>query len=86
MLNLQKLLGKPLSTHAQSVFTNPNSHITTDEDLAYSLLFDDSLMLAPGSYFGFDPALGYMRLTCSIGEKALGEIFDAIEKRLTHHN
>lgn len=82
MANLKALLGQPMSIAAKSVFTHPNDIITTDEDLVYSLLFDDQIMLAPGSYFGLDPTAGYVRITCSLGEKSLGKMLDKIEQRL----
>jgi aspartate aminotransferase/aminotransferase len=84
MANLKKLLGSPMSQAAQCVFSHPNTVIKTDEDLVYSLLFEDKIMLAPGSYFGLDPSLGYVRITCSMGERDLGEILDKIERRLSY--
>ncbi len=85
MANLKALLGTPMSHLAKCVFTDPPQVINTDEDLVYSLLFDDKIMLAPGSYFGLDPSLGYVRITCSMGERDLGRIFDVIEGRLRNN-
>ncbi|HLF66350.1 MAG TPA: pyridoxal phosphate-dependent aminotransferase, partial [Gammaproteobacteria bacterium] len=84
MAKLQALIGTPMSIKAKSAFTDPHEVIQTDEDLVYSLLFDDKIMLAPGSYFGLDPTMGYVRITCSMGERDLGRIFDVIEGRLSH--
>ncbi len=83
MANLKALLGGPMPEAAKSVFSHPNDKIMTDEDLVYALLFEDKIMLAPGSYFGLDPTQGYVRITCSLGERGLGEIFDKIERRLS---
>lgn len=82
MANLQALLGGPMSEAAKAVFTHPNQTIVTDEDLVYSLLFEEKIMLAPGSYFGLDPKLGLVRITCSMGERDLGKMLDKIQMRL----
>ncbi|MFA6036879.1 MAG: pyridoxal phosphate-dependent aminotransferase [Legionellales bacterium] len=82
LANLKALLGTPMSEAANKVFTNPTRIIQTDEELVYTLLFEDNIMLMPGSYFGLDPSLGYVRITCSIGERDLGKILDVIERRL----
>lgn len=56
--------------------------VTSDEELAYYLLFEDSLMIAPLSYFGLSDKSGYMRITCSANEKELNEMMDRLELRL----
>lgn len=56
--------------------------IETDEDIIYSLLFDEGLMLCPLSYFGMDPKLGYVRITCSGDDNELAAISAILEKRL----
>lgn len=82
LANLKALLGKPMSDAAKCAFASPHDLILTDEDLVYCLLFDDNIMLVPGSYFGLDPTLGYVRITCSIGERDLGLIMDKLAHRL----
>lgn len=61
---------------------NKTGKIENDEDIAYFLLFSDSIMIAPLSYFGLSNKLGYLRITCSGGEHELTELMDRIEKRL----
>ncbi len=56
--------------------------ITTDVDISYSLLFEDRVMISPLSFFGSDPRLGYLRITCSGGVSILSELLDRIEKKL----
>jgi aspartate aminotransferase/aminotransferase len=56
--------------------------VSTDEELAYYLLFNDSLMVAPLSYFGLAKDSGYIRITCSGNEEELIEIMDRLEHRL----
>lgn len=56
--------------------------VSSDEDLAYYLLFKDKVMIAPLSYFGVDSKKGLMRITCSDGSVELKEMMDRIEHRL----
>lgn len=56
--------------------------ITTDEELAYYLLFMDSIMLAPLSYFGLTANSGFLRITCSGNAEELQELMDRLEARL----
>lgn len=56
--------------------------VSTDEELAYYLLFEDALMVAPLSYFGLSEKSGYLRITCSANEKELCELMDRLEQRL----
>lgn len=58
--------------------------VTTDEELAYFLLFVDLLMVAPLSYFGLRKNSGFMRITCSADESELQEMMNRLENRLTH--
>jgi len=76
------LLGEPLP---ESTFCalNKKGQITTDEDITYSLLFEDSVMIAPLSYFGMPKNKGYMRITCSGTDKELEKLMTRLEKRLT---
>ena len=56
--------------------------VSTDEELAYYLLFKDKIMIAPLSYFGMEGNKGYMRITCSGEESELKEMMDRLEHRL----
>ena len=56
--------------------------ITTDEELAYYLLFIDSIMLAPLSYFGLMADRGFLRITCSGHGDELEDLMDRLEARL----
>ncbi len=58
--------------------------VTTDEELAYYLLFTDSLMIAPLSYFGLSENSGFFRITCSANETELEEMMDRLEYRLIY--
>lgn len=58
------------------------SIIQTGEDLVYSLLFKDSIMVAPLSYFGMSKDCGYIRLTCSGKDNQLIALMDRLENRL----
>lgn len=56
--------------------------VTTNEELAYYLLFKESIMLAPGSYFGLPPNSGFMRITCSGTNDELNELMSRLENCL----
>lgn len=75
------MLGTPMPQGLDLVF-NKKEHIQTGEDLAYALLFRDSLMLAPLSYFGLNKDCGYLRITCSGKFAELKEMMDRLELRL----
>ena len=53
--------------------------VTTDEELAYYLLFKESIMIAPLSYFGLNNKNGFMRITCSGSEKELNDLMNRLE-------
>lgn len=59
-----------------------SGQVSTNEDIAYFLLFEDSLMIAPASYFGLSENNGYMRITCSDSQEELEEMMDRLEFRL----
>ncbi len=81
------LLGEQIFPDAARAL-NKSGKVTTDEELIYSLLFDDGVMIAPLSYFGLSHRLGYVRITCSAGESELEELMNRLEKRLciARHN
>lgn len=56
--------------------------IASDEDIAYSFLFNDSVMVAPASYYGIDKKKGYLRITCSADMDELQVLMDRMETRL----
>ncbi|MCP0913308.1 MULTISPECIES: pyridoxal phosphate-dependent aminotransferase [Legionella] len=56
--------------------------VQTGEDIAYYLLFKDSIMIAPLSYFGLPKDNGIIRITCSDSPQELKEMMDRLEQRL----
>lgn len=75
------LMDQEIPKAAETVL-NKKGLIQTGEELAYSLLFEDSLMLAPLSYFGLPKECGYLRITCSASTNELEEMMDRLERRL----
>jgi len=53
--------------------------IKTSEDLVYSLLFKERIMVAPGCYFGMPPKNGFIRITCSGTQDELQALMDRLE-------
>lgn len=56
--------------------------INTDEDIAYTLLFNDSVMVAPASYYGVDKHKGFLRITCSAEDDKVEQLMDRLEEHL----
>ena len=56
--------------------------VQTNEDLAYYLLFNESVMLAPGAYFGLPANNGFLRITCSADQADLSALMDRLESCL----
>lgn len=56
--------------------------VRTSEELAYSLLFKESLMLAPCSYFGMPEKNGFLRITCSGSKEELADMLNRLESCL----
>jgi aspartate/methionine/tyrosine aminotransferase len=82
LADLSDLLGMKLASEAARAL-NKNGEITTDEDLAYDLLFKDRIMVAPISYFGSSAHSGYLRITCSTGDEgSLVILMNKLEHRL----
>lgn len=75
------LLGMNLPENAERALEKIGL-VRTNEDIAYYLLFKDSLMIAPTSYFGLPKNNGYMRITCSGSQEELIEMMDRLESRL----
>ena len=75
------LLGQDIPANARAAL-NKTGKIENDEDITYSLLFEDGVMLAPLSYFGMTGKEGYMRITCSGGDNELKTLMERLENRL----
>jgi aspartate aminotransferase/aminotransferase len=83
LADLSDLLGEAMSDAAKGAFSDPSCTISTDEEIVYSLMTDNKIMVAPLSYYGLDNKKGFIRITCSPGERDLGEIINILEFRLT---
>lgn len=79
--DLKDLFGQEISSDATRAL-GAKGKIKTDEELIYSLLFDNGIAIAPLSYFGVSNKKGYVRITCSGGEKEINELMNRLEKRL----
>lgn len=75
------LFGLPMPKEALQVFQKIGT-VNTDEDMAYYLLFNDAIMVAPLSYFGLEKNSGFMRITCSATDIELEELMNRLEQRL----
>lgn len=75
------LLGQVIPSNA-TVALNKTGKTETDEDIAYSLLFENGVMLAPLSYFGMTGKEGYLRITCSGGDDELKTLMERLENKL----
>ena len=75
------LFGMKLPNEAQRALEKTGT-ITTDEELAYYLLFKDLLMIAPLAYFGLQKNSGFVRITCSGNKNELQELMNRLEQRL----
>ncbi|MBN9230999.1 MAG: pyridoxal phosphate-dependent aminotransferase [Legionella sp.] len=82
LADLHELFGRPLPPKAQYILQKGEA-VTTDEELAYYLLVQEHLMIAPLSYFGVSPQKGYMRITCSAPEEELCELMNRLELQLS---
>ena len=87
--NLSDFIGTPINQACfraikrKHVQENELALIETDEEIIYHLLFTYGIMIAPFSYFGMSNKLGYVRITCSAGNKELHELMDKLEIALT---
>jgi len=81
LADLSDLLGQEIPAEAKRALGRAGK-ITTDEELIYSLLFENGISVAPLSYFGVSNRRGYVRITCSGGEMELAELMDRLEPRL----
>lgn len=78
MLDLSELFGMKIPPAAE-VALGHGGYVQTSEELIYSLLFEASVMIAPGQYFGLPEDKGYCRITCSGNDEELKELMDRIE-------
>lgn len=81
MADFSDLLGMTLPGEAARAIEKTGP-VTTNEDIAYYLLFQDLVMIAPSSYFGLSKKDGFMRITCSGDQEELHELMDRLEGRL----
>lgn len=81
LCDLSELFGLDLPKEAQRALQKTGK-VSTGEDLAYYLLFNDAIMITPLSYFGLPKNSGFMRITCSANEHELKELMDRLEHRL----
>jgi len=79
--DLSPLLGLPISSKATQALGKTGT-IASDEDIAYTLLFEDGIMIAPLSYYGVFKSQGYCRITCGESELMLAHFLDVIGERL----
>lgn len=83
LCDFSDLMGLPMPDDSRKVFQNVNT-VRTDEDISYYLLFTDSVMVAPLSYFGLEKDRGFMRITCSATSVELDELMNRLEHRLVY--
>ncbi|MBP9726071.1 MAG: pyridoxal phosphate-dependent aminotransferase [Gammaproteobacteria bacterium] len=88
LANLSDFIGSPINKECfraikrASVQEDGLALIETDEEIVYHLLFTYGIMAAPFSYFGISNKLGYIRITCSAGNRELHELMDKLEVAL----
>jgi aspartate aminotransferase/aminotransferase len=61
--------------------TETGPHLTAEE-IAYTLLFSESILITPLSYYGLESNTPYFRITCGIGVELLTELFNRLEEKL----
>lgn len=81
MTDLSDLMGMDIPQEAEAAL-GYSGKITTSEELIYSLLFQESIMIAPGQYFGLSAQKGYCRITCSGSQTELNELLDRLDNCL----
>lgn len=88
LANLSDFIGTPINTECFRAIRREHEQkhelalIETDEEIIYHLLFTYGIMVAPFSYFGMSNKLGYVRITCSAGDRELRELMDKLEVAL----
>ncbi|RUR10264.1 aminotransferase class I/II-fold pyridoxal phosphate-dependent enzyme [Legionella sp. km772] len=81
LADFSELLGEHLPQETAAALEKEGK-ITTDEDIAYMLLFTDSVMVSPASYYGVEKYKGYLRITCSAELDKLENLMDRLEEHL----
>lgn len=66
--------GKTLNNEAIQVFSSRHNEIEADQDIAYHLLFEHGIAIAPMSFFGENPNKCLLRITCSGTKEELDEL------------
>lgn len=77
------LLGLDIPPEAE-VALGKKGKAETAEDVAFSLLLKEGVMLAPLQYFGLSSNQAYLRITCSGGTEELTELMDRVEQALVN--
>lgn len=75
------LFGLQMPAEVEKVFERSDI-VSSNEELAYYLLFKEGIMLAPMSYFGLSADCGFLRITCSAHQSELTELMDRLESCL----
>ncbi|MFA6037444.1 MAG: aminotransferase class I/II-fold pyridoxal phosphate-dependent enzyme [Legionellales bacterium] len=81
LLDLHELIGTSINKDATAA-VGIKKLIETDEDICYHLLFEESLLICPTSYFGIDARRGFVRVTCSGGDTELNLIMDKLSDQV----
>ena len=81
LCDFSDLLGTEIPPEAKKAL-GKTGKIKTSEELIYSLLFKEHVMVAPGEYFGLDDKKGFIRITCSGSHEDLQEMMDRLENCL----
>lgn len=81
LADFHELLGEQLPKESLMALEKYGA-ISSDEDIAYALLFNEAVMVAPGSYYGMEKNKGYIRITCSAHMDELHLLMDRLESRL----
>jgi len=82
LCDLSELFNLPICKEATQAL-GKNGKASTDEEIAYNLLFKDAIMISPLSYYGLSNKLGYFRITCSEGPAKLNILMERLAFRLT---
>ncbi len=81
MADLSDLMGMDIPIEAEAALGHGGT-VKTCEELVYSLLFKESIMLAPSQYFGLAPNQAFCRITCSGTEEDLNTLVDRLSQCL----
>jgi aspartate/methionine/tyrosine aminotransferase len=81
MGDFSDLLGLELPQEAKRALGKLGK-VSTSEELTYYLLFKESVMLAPGAYFGLPAKNGFLRITCSGSMIELSDLMTRLEQCL----